>query len=214
MLIKGMAAAPRSAHSRGMPSFCADVTPANWITRSRDAWKSLALFGPPEFEAYARVRFVPDPDHPHQSYPSEDFTQPAYAGYEHAIVARTCIALAAATRSTDECYFAIWAGYSGVVSPLPGGPRMHIPNRDYHLYAGTLSDVKEWEAPWTPETLALLHNPPAFVWPADHAWCLASDTDPHWAGIGADAATIRALTTRDDIDVVAADRYGRHPFYD
>lgn len=89
-----------------MLRFCADVSPADWITRSRDAtddvasgqaWKALALFGPPEFEAYARVRFRPD---------------------------------------------------------------------------------------------------------------------PHWAGIGADTTTIRTLTTRDDIDVVTADRYGRQPFYD
>lgn len=60
----------------------------------------------------------------------------------------------------------------------------------------------------------MLQNPPAFVWPADRAWCLASDIDPHWAGIGADTATIRTLMTRDDIDVVPADRYARQPFYD
>ncbi|WP_260681840.1 hypothetical protein [Gordonia rubripertincta] len=206
-----------------MLRFCTDVSPADWITRRRDAtddvasgqaWKALALFGPPEFEAYARVRFRPDPDGPHQGVPREDFTQAVYAGYEHGIVARTCRALAAETRSSDDCYFAIWAGYPGVLSPLPGGPRMHIPNRDYHLYVGTLSDLKAWEQPLTHETPALLHDPPAFVWPADRAWCLASDVDPHWAGIGADTTTIRALTTRDDIDVVTADRYGRQPFYD
>lgn len=196
-----------------MLRFCADVSPADWITRSRDDWKSLALFGPAEFEAYARVRFVPDPDHRHQSYPREKLA-PVYAGAEHAIVARTCIALAAETRSSDDCYFAIWAGYLDVEALLPGGPRMHIPNRDYHLYAGALPDIQEWEKVRTPRTSALLENPPAFVWPADHTWCLASDTDPHWAGIGADMATIRALATRDDIDVVPADRYGRQPFYD
>ncbi|WP_435084711.1 hypothetical protein [Gordonia hongkongensis] len=91
---------------------------------------------------------------------------------------------------------------------------MHIPHRDYHLYSGSVSDLEKWEEPWTPETPALFENPPAFVWPADHAWCLASDTDPHWAGIGSDTATIRALTTRDDVDVVVTDRYARQPFYD
>lgn len=197
-----------------MLRFCPEVSPADWITRSDDPWKSLALFGPPGFEAYARVRFIPDPDRPHQSAPSEDFAEPAYQGDEHAIVARTCRALAASTGSTEECFFAIWAGYAGVVSPLPGGPRMHIPHRDYHLYAGSLSDLEEWEKPWTPDTPALCENLPAFVWPADHAWCLASDTDPHWAGIGSDTTTIRALMTRDDIDVVFADRYARQPFYD
>lgn len=192
---------------------CVDVSPADWITRSDDPWNVLALFGPPGFEAYARVRFVPDPKGTHQGYPQADPAEPAYAGGERVIVARTCTVLAAATHSSDECYFAIWAGYGRVVSPLPGGPRMHIPNRDYHLYVGTLADIEEWEA-WTPGSPDLFANPPALVWPVDHAWCLASDTDPHWAGIGADAATIRTLTTRDDIDIVPADRYDHQPFYD
>lgn len=148
----------------------------------RDAVEVVAMDGFTGFKTAAAEEIpdavtVMDPDRPHQSVPREDFTEPAYEGYEHAIVARTCRALAAATRSSDDCYFAIWAGYSGVVSPLPGGPRMHIPNRDYHLYVGTLSDLKAWEQPLTHETPALLHDPPAFVWPADRAWCLASDVD-------------------------------------
>lgn len=147
-----------------------------WINRRRLLRASERLTGEQRSTLFEKLTEA-DPDRPHQSVPSEDFTQAVYAGYEHAIVARTCRALAAETRSSDDCYFAIWAGYSGVLSPLPGAPRMHIPNRDYHLYVGSLSDLKAWEQPVTHETPALHHDPPAFVWPADRAWCLASDVD-------------------------------------
>lgn len=188
-------------------AFLSDVSPADWITRIRDAWKSLVLFGPPEFEEDARVRFVPDPVHRHQRYPTEDFTQAVYAGDEHAIIARTCRALAAATRSSDDCYFAIWAGYSGGVPPLPGGPRMLIPNRDYHLYAGTLSDINEWEEPWTPKTPALLHDPPAFVWPADHAWCLGGIHPCNVLNLDDPYPTLASLTRSQPVSRIAGSSF-------
>ena len=54
---------------------------------------------------------------------------------------------------------------------------------------------------------------PAFVWPADHAWCLANDVDPHWAGIGADASAIDDLVADPRLDVVPADPRLRQPSY-
>ena len=47
--------------------------------------------------------------------------------------------------------------------------------------------------------------PPAFVWPDDQRWCLASDVDPHWAGIGAEDAAVEALLRTPGLDVVRAD---------
>ena len=41
-----------------------------------------------------------------------------------------------------------------------------------------------------------------------------TNADENPAGIGSDTTTIRTLMTRDDIDVVSADRYARQPFYD
>jgi hypothetical protein len=46
---------------------------------------------------------------------------------------------------------------------------------------------------------------PAFIWPADHAWCVADDVDPHWAGIGADVSVVEELLADPPLDVVAAD---------
>jgi hypothetical protein len=44
----------------------------------------------------------------------------------------------------------------------------------------------------------------AFIWPADHAWCVANDVDPHWAGIGADVSAVSELLADPRLDVVAA----------
>jgi hypothetical protein len=54
---------------------------------------------------------------------------------------------------------------------------------------------------------------PAFIWPADRRWCFTSDVDPHWAGIGGEAAAIDALIAADDIDVVRADPAVPAPAY-
>lgn len=201
-------------HSRGMLRPCADLSPADWITRSEATWTSLALFGPDVFDAYARLRFEPDPSSERQSLHNElPFADPAHADGECAIVARACEALAVATSTPDECYFAIWAGYADVVPPVPGRPGMSefsISHRTYYLYRGVVSDAWGWVAPRSPR----FRDPPAFVWPADRAWCLAADVDPHWAGVGARSDVIRRLTARDDVDVVLADRDGRQPFYD
>ena len=63
--------------------------------------------------------------------------------------------------------------------------RMHIPNRTYYLLHGPLAGFGQWGVRETG------YNPAAFVWPADHAWCIASDVDQHWPVSG--QATIRSI---------------------
>jgi hypothetical protein len=53
----------------------------------------------------------------------------------------------------------------------------------------------------------------AFIWPADHAWCVANDVDPHWAGIGADVSATGQLLADPRLDVVAADPRVDQPAY-
>ncbi|MBV8733372.1 MAG: hypothetical protein JO120_01190 [Solirubrobacterales bacterium] len=46
---------------------------------------------------------------------------------------------------------------------------------------------------------------PAFVWLADHAWCVAAGIDPHWAGIGASVPLIVRLIGDPRLDAGEAD---------
>lgn len=67
------------------------------------------------------------------------------------------------------------------------------------------------EAWWADAPVAM--PPPAFIWPADRAWCITHDVDPHWAVIGADPAALDPLLTEPRLDAVPTDSNDEPPFY-
>ena len=73
-------------------------------------------------------------------------------------------------------------------------PQVVVPHRAYWLFRGPLSEVGAGDtaAGW-PDGTRLDAAEPAFVWPADRAWCVAKDVDPHWAGIGGPGALVAEL---------------------
>jgi hypothetical protein len=152
-----------------------DATPFAWLT------DSMRTFGPdprsllpPHFAAYARIPGNPE----HEGCLSR----------EHVAVLATI--LNDATSSPDLCYYAVWEGYGepmmirllepGAVPPPPGKPRRRrfhdpplvLPARQYRVFSGALS------AATTSMSLSeLSHQSPNLWWPADHAWCVASEID-------------------------------------
>ena len=86
-------------------------------------------------------------------------------------------------------------------SSVHSEPKVVIPNRAYFLFQ--VSEVGDRDL--SPGRLWPDLPDPAFIWPADRAWCLANDVDPHWAGIGADASAIDNLVADPRLDVVPAD---------
>ena len=93
----------------------------------------------------------------------------------------------------------------------PAAPKVVLPHRAYLFLRGTLSDLGDWGA--AKEGPGAAMPDPAFVWPADQAWCLANDVDPHWAGIGATATAIAELLADPGLDVVPADPRADQPRY-
>lgn len=183
-------------------SYCSDITAADWLVRSGAPAERLITFGPSGFAAYARLRFIPDPPGPGQE-DQADVDVPDDHPSDIAQTRRALSLLAAFTSTPQECYFCLWEGYSDApLSPeMQQGPLVELPHRRYVLLRGALTDIDAWESDLgRGQTIA----PPAFVWPADHRWCLASDVDPHWAGIGADQAAIDALLADPQLDVVPA----------
>ena len=93
-------------------------------------------------------------------------------------------------------------------------PQVVVPNRAYFLFRGPLPDAYDWgEAELLAGQTRLHALEPAFVWPADHAWCVALDVDPHWAGIGADTHVIDQLVRDTRFDTVRADPTEKQPSY-
>ena len=186
----------------------ADAEPATWI--SNLAFPEVTGFGPPGFEAYARLRFIPDPTRPGQSENDVELPEEHVGDLDQA---RQVFAhLARRTTTAQHCYFCVWDGYPYKRLPVGPGPHVmvHLPHRDYWLMEGPLAGLQYWErnlgegGPWVP---------PAFVWPADHAWIFVSDVDPHWAGIGASRAAITELLDDPVLDIVTADPQDLQPYY-
>lgn len=185
-----------------------DATAADWIATSSVPWDSLVGFGPAGFESHGRLRFIPDP-----AYPGQSENEAAPGSGQLSETQQLEIALTILRRHTttpDELFMAFWDGF-GFAMPAAG---FDVPNRSYFLYRGRASAAGAWEiAPGDQAAGQRWMPAPAFIWPADHAWCLAKDVDPHWAGIGASGLAVADLLAEHRLDVVAANPLERQPWY-
>lgn len=191
----------------------AELSAAIWITGSELPWHQLVTMGPAGFEAYARLRFLPDPLYAGQP----EITGDEHAPSEHELLHTALEVLRGYTDAPDDCYFCLWDGWGSDAFPLTvrNGPRVIVPNRAFFLLRGSVSDFGDWVVGAEPGQGPLRRSlpDPAFIWPADHAWCIANDVDPHFAGIGAGSSAINELLARDGVDVVAADADSEQPHY-
>jgi hypothetical protein len=175
-----------------MVSRTALPTAAGWIVDSDLPWQQLVGFGPAGFDSHARLRFLPDPVGPGRSENDAD------AG-------RRTNQLPALLRGAGHPR-PRWAPQPVASPSMPELPKVVVPHRAYWLFRGPLGDVGTWDtAQGWPGRRRLDAAGPAFVWPADHAWCVAQDVDPHWAGIGGTRGLIARLITDPRLDVVPAD---------
>jgi hypothetical protein len=95
-----------------------------------------------------------------------------------------CDLLADHTATAEDCAFCLWDGYGWITDGSaaeilgrdePSRPRLQLPGRDYLLFRGPLPAAQQigWRlsADWfEPQS-------PNMFWPADRAWCVASEID-------------------------------------
>ena len=200
-------------------TICSDLSPASWIVTSNAPWYRLVTFGPPGFEEYARVRYIPDPTHQgQQEFEADLDASPSETEQWRALLQL----LATETADPSDCYFGLWDGWGFPESarrwPTFGVPRgAHIAFRSFFLFREPLLDAEIWG---TPAEAGIWGRPefsrggtPALVWPSDRTWCVAADIDPHWAGIGAAVPVIERLIADRRLDAVAADPDSEQPAY-
>jgi len=119
------------------------------------------------------------------------------------------------TATPEQCWFCVWEGYgwAGMVTPgtdggtprpdpVPAvvrqGPRVRLPGRDYFLYAGPVTAVTA-VAP-----LAGDDQTANLWWPADRAWCVASEIDLPWTYLAGPAGLIRTLLADPRLEALPA----------
>lgn len=116
-----------------------------------------------------------------------------------------------------QCWFCVWDGYdwAGTMLAPPGepsvrlpdpvpeairnGPRVRLPGRDYLLYAGPV------EAVTATAELSGAGQTPNLWWPADRAWCVATEIDLPWTYVGGPAGLIERILGDERIEAVRAE---------
>jgi hypothetical protein len=91
--------------------------------------------------------------------------------------------------STQTIYYAMWIGFADVMAVLGRTSLFELPAREYGLFTGPLlpaTQVITSDKVWT-------HTTPSLWWPADHAWCAATEVDFRCTYIGGSEACIRRL---------------------
>lgn len=99
--------------------------------------------------------------------------------------------LAQHTTSPHECYFAVWDGWAAL-SPSEGfGPAFEIPSRPMTLYS---ADIHAASERFDSTAVAVSYSPNLW-WPADRAWCVATEIDFTSTYIGSSSAAALELIT-------------------
>ncbi|MCK6211908.1 hypothetical protein KZX45_15285 [Georgenia sp. EYE_87] len=131
-----------------------------------------------------------------------------------------CDVLMEHTGTPGDCYFALWVGWGqlsggrtvltldGHGPPSPplldprerAGPKVRLPGREYHLLRGPLEAMTElvrYDGPgvwWT--------QSPSLFWPADRAWCVATEIDLDSTLVGGSREAVGALLGTPGLEVL------------
>jgi hypothetical protein len=213
----GFAAYARVLHPAG---FLEDGDrPVRWADVA--AWSGMPLRQDAQFHSIALPPTVPGEP------PPDGSTDPPEGSLHEPDAEVLAGILREWTATPDDCWFCVWEGYGwesarpllSVASaetgqsratavpplrdPVPGpvreGPRVELPHRNYFLYQGPAEAV-----------LALCALDGAFGqcpnlwWPADRAWCVASEIDLPWTYIGGPRGLIDAILADDRIEALPA----------
>ncbi len=197
---------------------------ADWLRSSVTTFaESVASFLPGQFEAYARIH------HPFQygdgtvapatswkdlaAAAGVDLLDPALAaefastGIEGAqaavgrlppgLIGPLIEHLEPATTTPEHCHFALWEGFGDSPVPRTTQPVLELPYRRYHVFSGPLEGVRTslFVSP-------IGHRSANLWWPADRAWCVATEVDFAWTYVGGSGSCISAILADARFDAV------------
>lgn len=144
------------------------------------------------------------------------------------VLAHLCHALADHTATPERCCFCLWEGWGWIhggsfrpavarrsgagAAPVSSDdpiapafsaeelkrPRLHLPDRDYLVLTGPLQaalQIGDWYAP-----AAFAAQSPNLFWPADRAWCVASEIDFDSTLVGGTIELVDAILRAPEFD--------------
>ena len=104
------------------------------------------------------------------------------------------------TSTPDRCYFGLWDGYGYLAQGLyKESSRVRAPGRKYLLFCGPLEGVMSFligERPFWGDTPS--------IWPADRAWCVATDIDLYDTYLGGSDECMKAILNHPILEALPA----------
>jgi hypothetical protein len=180
----GFAAYARVLHPAGIPE--RGERPVRWADVA--AWSGMPLRPDAQFHSIALPPTAP------REPPPYDGQGP----HEGSLYVPDAEVLAGILRdwtaTPEDCWFCLWDGYgweSGgdpVPGPVFGGPRVQLPHRGYLLYQGPVEAALA-----LPALDGTFGQCPNLWWPADRAWCVATEIDLPWTYVGGPRGLIDAI---------------------
>jgi hypothetical protein len=142
------------------------------------------------------VAWFPDADH--QS-PPEPWGEPEPGSLRPFECAAVAEVLTRHTATPDDCWFCIWEGYGTnwmVLNRLAErAPRVALEHRNCLLFRGPVAAATSFGA-------GPFFQSPTLWWPADHAWCVASELDIYSTYVAATSSAVRALIEHPELEVL------------
>ena len=218
-----------------------DVSEAEWFTRSGDPWNQLCSIGPSGFAQYARL-FHPLQPGDHQAdrqslMDVEGHLETRALQHLVTVLARHTTTPRDCLFGLWEGFGDIQGSPSvrrdvletrgprarrrtpptvpPAFSPdVMAGPRVQHSGTGLPALCGPLSQAGQWgAADLLPRARARTINSPNLIWPADHAWFVATDIDLPWTGIAGSAQLIQDLMAEEALDVERIDPAAPLPYW-
>jgi hypothetical protein len=112
--------------------------------------------------------------------------------------------LGPATTTPETCYFAVWEGFGGSIVPPTLTPKLELPQRAYHVFAGPIAAARtNYSAD------GIYHQSANLWWPADQKWCVATEIDFAWTYLGAPRSCIDAVLADPRLEAEATEAVAR-----
>jgi hypothetical protein len=139
-----------------------------------------------------------EPDAEHQSPPGP-WRQPDPGSLLPSECAAVAEVLTLHTTTPADCWFCVWEGYGSAWTVLnrlaETAPRVALEHRNCLLFRGPVTAATAFRSePW--------FQSPTLWWPADRAWCVASELDIYSTYVAATTAAVRALIEHPELETL------------
>lgn len=114
------------------------------------------------------------------------------------VLARLCDVLADHSSTPERSYFCVWEGYGWDAGAGAGEPGMRLADRNYLLLTGPLQAALQIGHRPMPDRF--VPQSPNLFWPADRAWCVASEIDFDSTLIGGTTELVDAIIRAPALD--------------